>query len=826
MMSRVVGRDRLVERLVALLGAGRAAVVLAPPGAGLSTVLRGVVTEARRSGRSVGYLRFPDERVEEIATDRVLVVDDAHRATDVQALALRDRAVEGGVVIGVRTGAAVEALSWLWRSGQAERVELDPLDAGSVEAIIEERVGGAVHGSLVTGIAKRSAGRPAFVVDEIESMRLSGADVEEAGFVRDRPMSHVGVPLVERAENVLAELPVVIADAVRVVAMAGALPVDMVDHFDVDVRELARRRLVGSAVDTMVRLEPPGLAIAVRATLAPARAAEIARRLLELDEDHLAVEDSARLRLVLGDPLDLAQISAAAWAAITDRELTSAVVLAGSAATYGPAGVIAAAEIYTNVGNRVEAAQCYADVLADDNADGFVKARAATEYASSLLWDLGRPDDAVRVAADLTATTRGGPFASLGLIHEAAMRMYSARPTGALELLALVEESEVQEPWGRVLRLVRLVSTSFVRPGVPRSEDVTELTMVTDERMGETFGPAVGVIAVQLGYELAGHHAEAAAVVEGGRRDARLHITPLSAAWLALAEARSELGSGRAGPAKRAALEAAASFADVNHPSGLRWATGASLLAAAMAGDAPACRDHAARLASLAPGAPFLDADLVRAQAWGAWATGDSVRAAELFVDAASMARGIASPTLEAVALHDSYRLLGASVGPRLDELEAVAPVPAIELRARHVRLVAAGLPAELLDLARDLESFGALLLSAVVASDAADVAARQGRRGTARDAEGHRARLMARCGDPTAPGLLGQRSSPLTNRERDIATRAAGGRSSRGIADDLDLSVRTVDNVLQRVYIKLGIHGRAELSELIGFADEPGSAG
>ena len=48
------------------------------------------------------------------------------------------------------------------------------------------------------------------------------------------------------------------------------------------------------------------------------------------------------------------------------------------------------------------------------------------------------------------------------------------------------------------------------------------------------------------------------------------------------------------------------------------------------------------------------------------------------------------------------------------------------------------------------------------------------------------------------------------------MALRAAGGSTSREIADDLFLSVRTVDNHLQRVYTKLGVTGRGELADAL----------
>src|SRR5262245_433767 len=52
-----------------------------------------------------------------------------------------------------------------------------------------------------------------------------------------------------------------------------------------------------------------------------------------------------------------------------------------------------------------------------------------------------------------------------------------------------------------------------------------------------------------------------------------------------------------------------------------------------------------------------------------------------------------------------------------------------------------------------------------------------------------------------------------LTVRQRQIASLAAGGLTSPQIAAQLYLSVRTVDNHLATVYLKLGVNSRAKLS-------------
>jgi DNA-binding NarL/FixJ family response regulator len=56
-----------------------------------------------------------------------------------------------------------------------------------------------------------------------------------------------------------------------------------------------------------------------------------------------------------------------------------------------------------------------------------------------------------------------------------------------------------------------------------------------------------------------------------------------------------------------------------------------------------------------------------------------------------------------------------------------------------------------------------------------------------------------------------------LTNREREIATLAARGLTSRDIAEQLSLSTRTVDNHLQNAFGKLGVTGRHELDAALG---------
>jgi DNA-binding CsgD family transcriptional regulator len=64
--------------------------------------------------------------------------------------------------------------------------------------------------------------------------------------------------------------------------------------------------------------------------------------------------------------------------------------------------------------------------------------------------------------------------------------------------------------------------------------------------------------------------------------------------------------------------------------------------------------------------------------------------------------------------------------------------------------------------------------------------------------------------------GTAGARLTGLTRREREVAFAAAGGATNRDIANDMCVSVRTVEGHLYQVYSKLNVSSRAELAELI----------
>jgi len=170
------------------------------------------------------------------------------------------------------------------------------------------------------------------------------------------------------------------------------------------------------------------------------------------------------------------------------------------------------------------------------------------------------------------------------------------------------------------------------------------------------------------------------------------------------------------------------------------------------------------------------------------------------------------------VALHDVARLgAPAGVRDRLEELAGLlegrlAPVLATSAAALAVQ------DGPALDrVAAAFEDLGALLLAAEAAAAAARAHRAAARDARANASQERAAALAAACQGARTPGLgPGALASTLTAREREVAMLASARTSSREIAARLDLSVRTVDNYLSRVYAKLGVSSRSQLAALL----------
>lgn len=214
------------------------------------------------------------------------------------------------------------------------------------------------------------------------------------------------------------------------------------------------------------------------------------------------------------------------------------------------------------------------------------------------------------------------------------------------------------------------------------------------------------------------------------------------------------------------------------------------------------------------PGGP-LTGWLWAAQVWIAGVEGRVTRATEL----AGEERPAASPSDHLRALHTAVRLgVGRPVLEAIERVAATVQGPFAVACVAHARALAAGDGAGLDEAAGRFAELDHLLLSAEAYAQACSAHRAAGHTGAAGWSASRSRVAASSCegADTPASGLL-ERTGELTPREAEIAALAAGGLTSKAIADQLVISVRTVNNVLHAVYAKLGIARRGDLPEALG---------
>jgi DNA-binding CsgD family transcriptional regulator len=212
------------------------------------------------------------------------------------------------------------------------------------------------------------------------------------------------------------------------------------------------------------------------------------------------------------------------------------------------------------------------------------------------------------------------------------------------------------------------------------------------------------------------------------------------------------------------------------------------------------------------------------ARAWLHAAHGRLSQARAVLTDGAAQARTAGYLNTEALLLTDLARLGGTSQ-TRLTAIAERCDGQLITARAHFAAAMAGDDPVLLMAAAEGCGDIGAHLLAA----EAATAASRQYLRldqPRAAAAAAHRAAAWAaHCHGARTPALSDTATAVLSDREREIALRAARGMANKDIAAQLTLSVRTVENHLQRAFTKLGITRRAHLEQALTRPQTPGSA-
>ena len=768
----------------------------------------------------------------------VLCADDAHLLDDASAALLHGLVAAGDAtaILTIRAGEpAPDAIGALWKDELCERVPLGELSRDEVERLVGEVLGGALDGRGIAALWELTRGNALFV-REVVLHGLSSGGLEREGEVwhwRDGPSGGmrlsdiVGTRLdaLGDEERGALELLAVGAplEARLLVAEAGERAVAGLETAGIAVRrEAARRReldlvhpLHGEVVRSRLgatRLE------ALHRTLADALAATGARR----REDLLRL---AAWRLEAGETgsPDLFVRAANDAQAALDRPLAERLARAAIEGGGGFGAELALGRALASRGAGEEAEDVLGPLAERAGSDG-ERFDVALARARNLHWGLSRHEDAATVLLDAEAA-----IGSAALRNElAAVRAWMLCTSGdvrrGLEIAGtLLDDEQATER----VRVRAAVTATFAHAARGRCD----LAIAISEQWAPVAARHVDAAPHVLAQLLS---ARSVALHVGGRLDEALARArevyelemgaPQGAAIASFELGGIELTCGRARSALRHFQEATALLRGADTVGFLPGSLAGTAVAAAHLGDAALAGAALEELQGLPARANALfDSEIVLGEAWAAAVAGDMRTARDAASRAADLADARGADAWTMRALSDLARLGAPEVAaPRLAALAGPVEGPLAAAVALHAAALADGDAKRLVEVAELFAATGALLLAAEACDAAAAAFRRAGREPSARAAGARAAALLARCEDARPPTLgPDPATDELTAREREVATLAAAGLTSREIAGRLVVSVRTVDNHLQRAYRKLGVTRREELADLLAAAPE-----
>lgn len=767
----------------------------------------------------------------EWARHGVIAIDDAHLLDEISATLVHQIAVSGlaAMIVTVRTGERTpDPVSALWKDGLATRLDLKPLHRTDLDALAADLLGGRVDARTGTHLWRTTCGNPLFLRELIElgtetgSLQRSGEVWHWDGPVAPTPR------LAEIVRSQLGELTPGEQAALELLATAGPLDVELLisPAGEEAVIRLERRGLVRLEQDgrrTVAALTHPLHAEVLRAQIPEGTARRLRRELVTA-----AVRDDRWDVLRIGSMLlDSDEPDA-------DPELLTR------------AAEQANGQLRHNLAERL--------ATAADKAGGGVAARLA--LLEALLWK-GRVDQAERIAASLEPNTRfDEDRARLAVLRSAVAYLGRGRHAEAEEVLRDAEAAvRCQAAHARLVAARGMLAFVTGRPteavecaqiaeaaggGDPLADQCAAAAQAATYALQGRTGEAL--LAAKEGWSLIESHrastettfarmllafGELAALRYEGRIDqlreraGKLHAQCMDAdEWFGDAIAAMHVGwaalaAGRPRTAVQWLTDAVAGLGRSDPCRVLPLCTAMLARAHAQLGDAATAAALVHRLDERPVLHPVFEAECLLAEAWAAAAAGSPAEGAELALRAASAAAGRELWALEASALHTAVRMGRAdAVAPRLRELAGRIDTDLVSAYAEYAQALAADDGDRLDAVADRFARLGAELSAADAAAEAACAHARRGDRRRAAASANRAVELAQACEDAHTPALSQLAPPRLTPREAEIAELAARGMHNKAIAEQLVLSVRTVEAHLANIYTKLGISSRKQLRE------------
>ncbi|WP_329082922.1 helix-turn-helix transcriptional regulator [Streptosporangium sp. NBC_01469] len=759
-------------------------------------------------------------------------VDDAHLLDDMSAILMHHLVMRrmATAVVTVRTGEPVpDAVRALWKDGHLERMTVRPLSKTETGTLLETVLGGPVDQLAGGRVWAATRGNTLFlrelVIGEVDAGRLHRV----GGVWRWAGAPELSPALTELVEARMGRLPEPLRAVVEFLALGEPLGTPLLGRLTSPeaVEEAETRGLVQVEHDgrrLQARLAHPLYGEVRRAGMRTLRArrlrGEIATALAGTGGRR--ANDTLR-RAVLAVDSDLTAdpallVEGAGHAArfydlMLAERLGRAAVPAGGG--YRAQLLVASALIGLTRFHEADVELAVLRTLATTEDE---RIRAVLHQVINLAWMTAQPVEAMEILAE----TEGGVADEAARLRlaglRAALESTLARPEVAVTLATAVLASP--EPPGEAVVLASYGLT--IALGVlGRADEIGAVAaqgFAAASRSAEVAYFRIPLAAMQvLGLKAAGYLREAAEVAHECR--AENSEAAFSSEVTGVLVGVVELDRGRVAGSLRWLREARAAMAAYGQAGG--WMHGCLIgltRALAISGDVAAARQALADLlAQRHPTLLFMEPEIGLARAWIAAAEGAVSGAVALAHEAAALAAGRDQPAHEVLALHTAVCFGDRTVAGRLAKLADRVDGPRAPAAAAHAAALAADDGHALHEASLLLEQMGDLLSAADAEAQAVLVHTRHGRRGAALASAARSHRLALACEGARTPALaVAARPLPLTPREREIATLADQGLSNRDIAERLVVSVRTIENHLYRINIKLGTTNRSEFGAFL----------
>ncbi|MFD9624056.1 LuxR C-terminal-related transcriptional regulator [Streptomyces virginiae] len=765
---------------------------------------------------------------------RVMLVDDLHLLDSMSAMLLRQLA-DAGVIFLIGTvrrgepagGGAVEALQ---QGDVVRRVDLAELDERQAETLLQQVLGGPLGRRTLQDLFSASGGNVLFLRElvrgalDTQGLRFDGEVWElAAGCLSGTPhlVELIGARLTDAGPDSQPVLDLL--SLCEPLALSDAESVASPQIMD----ELEQAGLIAVARDerrTTVALTHPMYGEVLR------------RRMTTLRKRCLLMQQAQRIEACgarrLDDPLRVASWRLAATGTADPDLLVQAARLARNAHDYSQVVSLLEAvpeqhrtaqnslllgEALFEVGQsaRAETVLAEADTQAVGDPEKMVVAVARTMNS---LWAASCAE-AWRVSDAARAQVASAVGRHMVRINEGFLHVMSGAPVYGLESLAELEADPSEAPDGSAWLMGSMARgmAMAVSGNTLEAANCAEHAYAVHHQLNDQTAllhPVGQLVPLIFALAEAGQLARARETGETAWTELG-KVNSAVRPWLAYHLAHVEWLAGHPATARRWYAEAAAHARAHHAVKAMRLIMAGLAASAAQLGDTAAAK---AALASLEtyPSMGYRSGEERLGEAWLYAVGGHIGRARETLAHAADIAHSTGHITSESLLLTDIARLGGArEVSDQLTRLAKQCTGTLAVGRARMAEALALDDPEYLLSVSTELEAAGVDLLAAEAATAASTAWRRAGCPRQATAATLTAATAAKRCEGARTPALVSRGpATPLTPREHEIALLAAAGTASKDIAATLTLSARTVDNHLQRVYQKLGITTRRELTD------------